>query len=182
MAKIYTGLGDRGKTAGLDGKERLKCDPVLEAVGSVDELNAQVGSCIAVAEEDSRIRRILDEVQGDLMAAGARLSAAAERDDQQRFPIDAIARAEAWIDEVWDALPPLDVLLLPRGVEAAARLHIARAVCRRAERCVVALGAQQEIPVDVMKYLNRLGDLLYAMARAANLAAGSDEQRWDASP
>jgi len=179
MAKVYTGQGDDGKTVGLDGAERLKCDPVVEAVGAVDELSANLGWCMAALEDDSRIGAILDEVQHDLMAAGARLSAGTDLKGEHRFPVDAIGRAEAWIDEIWERLPPLDVLLLPRGVEAAARLHIARAVCRRAERSVVSLGAQPEMPADVMKYLNRLGDLLYAMARAVNLAAGSAEQRWD---
>jgi cob(I)alamin adenosyltransferase len=172
LTRIYTRGGDRGQTSLGDGSRVSKLDPLVSAYGAVDELNSLVGWTLVQAP-GARLSR----VQNELFDLGADLSVPyAEGDGKLRIEQAAIDRLEADCDEVNADLAELKTFVLPGGTEAAARLHIARAVCRRAER--VVLGAAGERPVNPLApiYLNRLSDLLFILARAAN--AGHAEPLW----
>ncbi len=179
--KIYTKTGDSGETGLLGGSRVRKSDARVEAIGDVDELNASVGAARALVE-DPEIDRQLASVQEELFCVGAELATAADAKGRAAFPpVDArwTTRLERAID-VWDAeLPPLDRFVLPGGMRTAAALHLARTVCRRAERSVVALAAQAEMAPAVLAYLNRLSDFLFVAARLANARARRDEPLWD---
>ena len=173
LTRIYTRGGDGGETSLGDGSRVSKLDPLVRAYGDVDELNSLLGWVVAAAGDDTRLRRI----QNELFDLGADLSVPfTEGDGRLRIDQASIDRLEADCDEVNAALPELRSFVLPGGTEAAARLHIARAVCRRAERTV--LGAALERPVNPLAsvYLNRLSDLLFILARTAN--AGGAEPLW----
>ena len=177
---LYTGVGDRGTTVLFDGTTVPKVHPRIAACGELDELNASIGLARAAGLPDD-----LDEmavaVQRDLFAIGARLADPRSRiaDRVTKATIDAadVARLESWIDRVDGAVPPLRTFILPGGSAAGAALHHARAVCRRAERRIVGLGADAVDP-DVLRYVNRLSDLLFALARAANHRVGAAEIAW----
>jgi cob(I)alamin adenosyltransferase len=171
LTKIYTRGGDRGETSLGDGSRVSKLDPLVRAYGAVDELNSVVGWA-QVEARDQRLQR----VQNDLFDVGADLSVPYEENDEKLRVTQAQVEAlEHDCDEVNEGLEPLKSFILPGGNEVAARLHIARAVCRRAES--VALWAADERPVNpaVLVYLNRLSDLLFILARAAN---AGDEPLW----
>ncbi len=173
LTRIYTRGGDRGETSLGDGSRVSKLDPLVQAYGAVDELNSVVG-WVQAAAQDARLNRI----QNELFDVGADLSVPfTEGDGRLRVEQAAIDRLEAECDEANAPLPELKSFVLPGGTEAAARLHVARAVCRRAEREV--LDAARERPVNPLAavYLNRLSDLLFILARAAN-AAGGEEPLW----
>jgi cob(I)alamin adenosyltransferase len=164
LTRIYTRGGDAGETSLGDGSRVSKLDPLVRAYGEVDELNSLIGLA-QVAAGDERLARI----QNELFDLGADLSRPFAADDGKlRIEQAAIDRLEADCDEVNAALPELRSFVLPGGSEEAARLHLARAVCRRAEREV--LDAARERPVNPLAavYLNRLSDLLFILARAAN--------------
>jgi cob(I)alamin adenosyltransferase len=172
LTKIYTRGGDKGETSLGDGTRVSKLDPLVRAYGAVDELNSTLGWA-QVEARDERIARI----QNELFDLGADLSVPyAEEDGRLRIGQAEIDRLEADCDVLNEVLPELKSFVLPGGTEAAARLHVARAVCRRAES--VALWAASERPVNphVLTYLNRLSDLLFILARTAN--AGRDEPLW----
>ena len=172
LTKIYTRGGDRGETSLGDGSRVSKLDPLVRAYGAVDELNSVVGWA-QVEARDSRLER----VQNDLFDLGADLSVPYEAGDGKlRVTQEQIEALEHACDEANEPLEPLKSFVLPGGSEVAARLHVARAVCRRAES--VALWAADERPVNplALVYLNRLSDLLFILARAAN--AGGDEPLW----
>jgi cob(I)alamin adenosyltransferase len=172
LTTIYTRGGDGGQTSLGDGSRVSKLDPLLRAYGAVDELNSVIGWA-QVAARDERLARI----QNELFDLGADLSRPfAEGDGRLRITDGAVSRLEADCDEVNAGLSELRSFVLPGGTETAARLHVARAVCRRVEREV--LGAGEERPINPMAavYLNRLSDLLFILARAAN--AGGDEPLW----
>ncbi len=179
--KIYTKTGDAGETGLFGGPRVRKSDARVEAFGDVDELNAAVGAARALVE-DPEIDAQLAAVQEELFCVGAEL--ATPRDAKARAalpPVDGAwtERLERTID-LWDAeLPPLDRFVLPGGMRTAAALHLARTVCRRAERRVVALGAEAEIAPAVLAYLNRLSDFLFVAARLANTRARREEPLWD---
>jgi cob(I)alamin adenosyltransferase len=172
LTKIYTRGGDKGETSLGDGSRVSKLDPLVRAYGAVDELNSVLGWA-QVEARDGRLAR----VQNDLFDVGADLSVPFEEDDGKlrvtQAQIDAL---EGDCDEVNETLEPLKSFILPGGSEISARLHVARAVCRRAES--VALWASGERPVNplALVYLNRLSDLLFILARAAN--AGGEEPLW----
>src|SRR5436305_10676640 len=169
LTKIYTRGGDRGETSLGDGSRVSKLDPLVRAFGAVDELNSLVGWA-AVVVSDSRLARI----QNELFDLGADLSVPyAEGDGKLRIDQAAVDRLEADCDEANEPLPELKSFVLPGGTEAAGRLHIARAVCRRAERQVIATA---DVNPLAAVYLNRLSDLLFILARAAN--AGGSEPLW----
>lgn len=178
--KIYTKAGDSG-TTGLLGPGRLgKDDPRIEAYGTVDELNAAVGVARASGPDADADRR-LARVQDDLFVVG---SALADPDPSGPFhravtPGHA-ANLEAWIDELEATLDPLRQFILPGGTPAASAVHLARTVCRRAERRVVALarGPDGSVPTEVVVYLNRLSDFLFVLARAMNRRAGVADVPW----
>jgi cob(I)alamin adenosyltransferase len=178
--KIYTRTGDLGET-GLFGGPRVGKDMArIEACGALDELNATLGlvRCEPLSEA---IEEILRRLQGELFEVGAELATP----DPVKHAIRTIGRRhletmEAEIDRFEQGLEPLDAFLLPGGCRAAAQLHLARAVCRRAERRLVTLvrRSEEQISLGLLAYLNRLGDLLFVLARVANARAGEEEPRW----
>ena len=179
---IYTRTGDRGQTGLFGGGRVAKSDARVEAYGDVDELNAALGLARAI-ELMPRIDEVLVPLQRDLFAIGA-LLATPDRDRMHeqlakaRVDEDRVAELEAAIDAGEAELEPLRAFIVPGGTPKAAALHVARTVCRRAERRVVALTATVEIPELVVMYLNRLSDLLFVLARVANRRAGAGEVTW----
>ena len=172
LTRIYTRGGDRGQTSLGDGSRVSKLDPLVRAYGAVDELNSVVGWAQAEANDERLVR-----IQNELFDLGADLSVPfAESDDRLRVDEEAIGRLEHEIDEANAPLPELKSFVLPGGSELAARLHVARAVCRRAEREVLDAAREREVNPVTVRYLNRLSDLLFILARAAN--AGGDEPLW----
>jgi len=178
--KIYTKTGDSGETGLFDGTRVAKSDARVDAYGEVDELNACLG--LARAEiEDTVLRDELARIQQDLFALGARLAdpaaKIAERVTKAAITPDDIARLERLIDAADAELPALRRFILPGGGRAGAVLHLARTVCRRAERRMVALGPGA-IESDLLVYINRLSDLLFTLARLVNHRAGVPELEW----
>jgi cob(I)alamin adenosyltransferase len=180
--KIYTRTGDRGDTALFGGGRVGKDHPRVEAYGDIDELNAAVGLARSI-ELMPRIDEVLVPVQRDLFGIGALLATPdIEKMRQQlakaRLDEARIAQLEQAIDDGDHELEPLRAFILPGGTPKAAALHVARTVCRRAERRVVHLQHEVEIPPLVVVYLNRLSDLLFTLARLANARAGAGEVTW----
>ena len=175
LTRIYTRGGDAGETSLGDGSRVSKLDARIAAFGAVDELNALLGLVLA-AELPDRLRPWLERIQNELFDVGADLSVPLDRADRLRVEQPAIDELEHLCDEANADLSELRSFVLPGGTEAAARLHVARTVCRRAER--EALFADREHGVNplVLRYLNRLSDLLFILARAVN--AGDDEPLW----
>lgn len=179
--KIYTRDGDEGDTVRAGGGRVRKSDPLVEAVGTLDELNACLGLCLArVSPDSAEVAAALQPTQGELLALGAELAAVGTEAVVPAGPgADAVARMEHTIDEISARLPALDCFLLPGGGELASRLHLARTVCRRAERrTVAAADAGAELPAAALRYLNRLGDLLFVLARRACADAGAPKAPW----
>ena len=178
--KIYTKTGDGGETSLFDNTRVSKADARVDAYGEVDEINACLGAARA-AGMDPGISAALEAIQKDLFALGARLAdpsaRIAARVTKAAISESDVQRLEAIIDRLEDELPPLRRFILPGGGPAGATLHLARTVCRRAERRVIALGADAVEPILVV-YLNRLSDLLFVMARAVNHRAGVPEVEW----
>lgn len=177
--KIYTRAGDDGLT-GLYGGGRLpKCDIRISAYGSVDELNAHLGVCRAAALPPD-VDELLGRLQNDMFSLGAELSSPRGATPSNLCVDEAdVTRLEQAIDRFEVNLPPLKTFILPGGTPASAALHVARAVCRRAEREVVALSQTAEVRSTVLQYLNRAGDLLFVLARHANYAAGQSDVPWE---
>jgi cob(I)alamin adenosyltransferase len=179
--KIYTKTGDAGETGLFGGPRVSKSDPRVDAYGEVDELNAAVGAARALVE-DPEIDAQLAKVQEELFCVGAELATPHGAKARSAIPpveVAWAARLEGAID-AWDGeLPPLTKFVLPGGTRTAAALHLARTVCRRAERRVVALAAETEVEGAVLVYLNRLSDFLFVAARVANHRARKDEPLWN---
>ena len=169
LTRIYTRLGDSGETHLGDMSRVAKTHPRIEAYGTVDELNAQIGVALTIDEPPEQYRPWLERVQNDLFDVGADLSAP-EDPDSTRERLRVIPAQTEWLeqrcDEVNDTLKPLKSFVLPGGTKAAAHLHVCRTVCRRAERRAIACG--EELNAEVVRYLNRLSDLLFILSRAAN--------------
>jgi cob(I)alamin adenosyltransferase len=180
FVKIYTRTGDAGDTALLGGMRVSKADLRVAAYGEVDELNAWLGM-VASLVTDERLREQVARLQRDLFALGSRLADPAHRiaDRVSKTAIGAadVSKLEAWIDELDAELPPLRRFVLAGGTPAGAALHVARTVCRRAERAMVQLGDGAFEP-ELLQYVNRLSDLLFTMARAANRRAGVADVEW----
>jgi cob(I)alamin adenosyltransferase len=179
---IYTRAGDKGTTALLGGGKVSKSDHRVAAYGQVDELNCAIGTAIACAPEDL-FSELLETVQGDLLSIGGFLAApdpakVADALARAKLPATRVTELEAAIDEADAELAPLDAFVLPGGTMKAALLHQARAVCRRAERDVVALGESATVPSEFIPYLNRLSDLLFTLARLANHRANVADTTW----
>jgi cob(I)alamin adenosyltransferase len=180
--RIYTRTGDEGDTGLFGGGRVPKDDPRVEAYGDVDELNAAIGMARAV-EVMPRIDEVLAPVQRDLFGLGAILATpdlAKMREQLAKARIDdaRITQLENAIDAAESELAPLTAFILPGGTPKAAAIHVARTVCRRAERRVVHLQQSVELPPLVTIYLNRLSDLLFVLARLANKRAGAGEVTW----
>ena len=178
--KIYTKTGDSGETSLFDGTRVAKTDPRVVAYGDVDELQACLGMARA-AKLPADLDEMCLSLQRDLFALGARLADPAHRIARrvEKIVIDerSVARLEGWIDALDTEIPPLRHFILSDGAPAGAVLHFARTVCRRAERSILSLGDGAVEPVVVV-YVNRLSDLLFTMARAANHRAGTTETPW----
>jgi cob(I)alamin adenosyltransferase len=179
LTRIYTRAGDAGKTSLGDGSRVSKTDLRIEAYGTVDELNSLLGLALA-CDLPTEFRPWLEQVQNDLFDLGADLAVPLEDEKRERLRVTQaqVARLEELCDLVNARLEPLTSFVLPGGSEAAARLHVARAVCRRAERLAVALSERRSVSPTALAYLNRLSDLLFILARAANADAGSSEPLW----
>ena len=180
--KIYTRTGDDGGTALFGGGRVRKDDRRVEAYGTVDELNSVVGWCVTQLADD-RIRARLELVQHDLFTLGAELATPPAREGRARpdtptLPVDRIGAMEEWMDEAERELPELRAFVLPGGSTGAAALHVARTVCRRAERAVVRLADGEHVEGDVIRYLNRLSDLLFVLARLDNVRSGREDVLW----
>ena len=177
LTRIYTRTGDTGETSLGDGSRVPKLDPRIGAFGTVDELNSLIGLALEAGLE-ADARGTLDRVQNELFDLGADLSVPFEAGGRLRIEQDAVEQLEADCDRFNAALEPLKSFVLPGGTEAAARLQVARAVCRRAEREALAASEQVEVNPMALVYLNRLSDLLFILARSANAAAGREEPLW----
>ncbi len=181
--KIYTKTGDKGDTGLFGGGRVAKDDPRVEAYGEVDELNAMVGMARSI-ESLARIDDVLAPIQRDLFSLGALLATpkpekVTEQLKKARIDDERIAELERAIDAGEDELEPLSAFILPGGTPKSAALQVARTVCRRAERRVIALRHHHvEVSPIVVIYLNRLSDLLFVLARVANRRAGAAEVTW----
>ncbi len=163
--KIYTKAGDQGNTSLLGGAIVSKDNPRVEAYGSVDELNASLGIVLSVCDiEDLSIS--LRKIQSDLFTIGARLSSKTQKTDS--IHPSRISDLESQIDLLDPQMPPLSNFILPGGSALSSHLHLSRTVCRRAERSTVTLAKTESIDPNILIYLNRLGDLLFVMARFVN--------------
>jgi cob(I)alamin adenosyltransferase len=177
LTRIYTGGGDRGETSLGDGSRVSKLDCRIASFGTVDELNSHIGVVLA-GVLPAAFADVLARVQNELFDVGADLSVPWGIADRLRVDDEMIAGLERECDRFNADLPELRSFVLPGGSETAARLHVARTVCRRAEREVLAAGDEVAINPLVLVYLNRLSDLLFILARTANVAAGQDEPLW----
>lgn len=183
--KIYTKTGDRGETSLYGGHKVPKHDARVEAYGTVDELNATIGLALAFDADGTLGTGDLVDVQSDLFTIGATLAAARPEVARAKgtipeLAVERIEALEAWIDRLDADLEPLDAFILPGGSPAGAHLHVARTVCRRAERAVTRLLEDRPELADlIIPYLNRLSDLLFTLARSVNGKAGTSEARWE---
>ena len=179
LTRIYTKLGDGGETHLGDMSRVPKTHPRIEAYGQIDELNAQLGMTLTVEDLPEAYRPWLQRVQNDLFDLGADLSVPESDDPAARERLRVTPEQTAWLEERCDEvnadLPPLRSFVLPGGTRAAAWLHVCRTVCRRAERRAIEV---EDANPEVVKYLNRLSDLLFILSRGANLAAGGSEPLW----
>ena len=177
LTKIYTRGGDAGETSLGDGSRVSKLDARIAAYGAVDELNSLLGLVVA-GECPSDIREVLVRVQNELFDLGADLSVPLEHEGRLRTTQEQVDALEADCDRINAELPELKSFVLPGGSEAAARLHVARTVCRRAEREALEASGVHALNPLTLVYLNRLSDLLFILARAVNAAAGHEEPLW----
>lgn len=180
--KIYSRTGDAGDTGLFGGGRVPKHHPRVAAYGAVDELNAWLGRAL-VDVSDAEIGARLSTLQRDLFALGAELATPPAPEGRRRpetpaLPMGRIDEMEAWIDEASSELEPLRRFILPGGSAGSASLHVARTVCRRAEREVTSLSSSEPLDESVIRYLNRLSDLLFTLARLENARAGVQEVTW----
>ncbi len=175
MAKIYTRTGDQGET-NLIGARVPKTDPRVQALGDVDELNALLGVVLSFPLERTLTRTLL-QTQKDLFTLGTML-ASTKQPPKTALTLRHVRRLEKTIDRYQAQLPPLRRFILPGGSLPAALLHFARALCRRAERSVIALQASHPLPKHAVPYLNRLSDLLFVLARVVNQMHRMPETLW----
>ncbi|HWB41853.1 MAG TPA: cob(I)yrinic acid a,c-diamide adenosyltransferase [Gemmatimonadales bacterium] len=180
--KIYTKTGDQGETSLFGGGRVRKDHPRTAAYGDVDELNSAIGLARATAPAEL-FDDLLQAIQRDLFSVGGRLATprpekVAKKMEKAVLPPERAAALELVMDDAEAELPPLQAFVLPGGTPKAAVLHLARTICRRAERSVVHLAGEDEVPPEILIYLNRLSDLLFTLARLANHRAGSPDITW----
>lgn len=178
LNRIYTRTGDDGTSGLADGSRRSKADLRFEAIGTVDETNAAIGTALVDAADAGALPAMLSRIQNDLFDLGADLATPGEGRGGKgalRIVDSQVDRLEAEIDQLNQGLEPLRSFILPGGSRLAAGLHLARTVCRRAERLLVALGeAGEAVNPAALRYVNRLSDLLFVAARFANAGKGGD--------
>ncbi|GAB4225493.1 MAG: cob(I)yrinic acid a,c-diamide adenosyltransferase [Chlamydiales bacterium] len=184
--KIYTKTGDKGDTSLFNGERVSKSDEKIHTLGTLDECNATLGLAISYLPDEPKFKKVhnqLIEIQHALFDIGAavatpRSSSNEKKINQTRFDNQATKSVEDWIDE-WDKeLPPLKTFILPGGHPSAAVLHLARNICRRAERHAVPLSLHEDVSEQVMMYLNRLSDYLFVLSRVVNHLTGIQESPW----
>jgi len=173
LSKITTRTGDSGATGLGDGSRVGKDGPRVAALGDLDELNSAIGVLLAEAVPE-RIRTILEGVQHDLFDLGGDVSIPGRATVSE----EQIRRLERSLEEFNAALPPLKEFILPGGTRAAGLAHLARTICRRAERSLVALGSSEKVAVEARVYLNRLSDLLFVLGRTLNREGGQGDVLW----
>jgi cob(I)alamin adenosyltransferase len=179
LTRIYTRGGDKGETSLGDGSRAPKLDLRIVAYGMVDELNSNLGVALAAADLPAVLRPAVELVQNELFDLGADLSVPyAGADERLRVTQAMIDRLEELCDEHNESLPELKSFVLPGGTDAASRLHVARAVSRRAELAALTAAQAHDLNPLVLVYLNRVSDLLFILCRAANALAGRDEPLW----
>lgn len=174
LSKIYTRTGDAGETGLGDGSRVAKDSLRVEAYGSVDETNSTIGLVLAQADIPENVRRMLTEIQHDLFDLGGELCMPGHVAIVDEF----VTRLENDLDSLNDDLPPLKDFILPGGGQAAAACHLARTVCRRTERRVFTLAREDTVRPELIRYLNRLSDLLFVIARVLARAAQGSEVLW----
>lgn len=177
---VYTRTGDKGTTSLVGGKRVAKTDIRLEAYGTVDELNSNIGLLMADICDDED-RKFLEKVQNCLFVVGSNLAtdqSATELRAVSIVPEELVKDMEAEIDKIDSLLPPLTAFVLPGGCRASAECHVCRTVCRRAERRIIALNEQTEVDSALLRYVNRLSDYLFVLARKINVDEKKDEIFW----
>lgn len=182
--KIYTKTGDKGETSLFTGQRVPKTDPFIEALGSVDECNSALGTAISLlpqTKQMNEVRHQLETIQHALFDVGAALAtprtrAGKSKLEKTRFDQEEIEELEKWIDGMESELPPLKEFILPGGHPAGAALHLARSICRRAERRVIPLNG--DVSETVLIYLNRLSDYLFSVSRYVNFLIKCPETKW----
>jgi cob(I)alamin adenosyltransferase len=172
---IYTKFGDKGKTALIGGGVVPKDDPRVEAYGAVDELNAMIGLVLAFSDMNE-LGAALSGIQNDLFTIGVGLASKGAK--AKSISPMRLSKIEAEIDHFENELPPLNHFIIPGGSKTASLLHLARTVCRRAERNVVSLSHKEAVNPDTIIFLNRLGDLLFVLARYVNYRKKIEERIW----
>ncbi|MDQ7843657.1 MAG: cob(I)yrinic acid a,c-diamide adenosyltransferase [Armatimonadota bacterium] len=177
---MYTRTGDRGETGLIGGQRVPKDHPRVEAYGAVDELNAVIGAARALTRETDLLE-VFDRIQHRLFDLGAELATPGPPKTPSAITDAEVKVLEGVIDLYQETLPPLREFILPAGDPLAAALHVARTVCRRAERRVVTLARRESVNPEIIRYLNRLSDLLFVLARAANARAGTPDTTWQKS-
>ena len=177
--KIYTGTGDQGKTALFGGRRVGKDSARIDAYGTVDELNAHLGFARASAVHEE-IQTLIETLQNELFTLGADLATPIDSKNVnvQRITDDHVLAMEQRIDRLEEQLEPIRFFILPGGTETAARPHVCRTVARRAERLLVHLSTREDINERDLRYMNRLSDFLFVLARYANHTAGQKDLRW----
>jgi cob(I)alamin adenosyltransferase len=175
--KIYTKTGDEGETGLFGGGRVPKDDPRVQAYGDVDELNAWIGFAVAI-HLPSFEAKVFEAIQRDLFTIGAELATPNAAKLRTSLEASTVSTLESVIDSYDGKLAPLKNFILPGGSPKGAALHVARTVCRRAERAVVTLARAQQVNPLIVHYLNRLSDLLFVLARAVNMQAGHDDIAW----
>ena len=184
--KIYTRTGDDGSTSLYSGKRVKKSDLFIDAVGTIDELNSFIGFAISLMSLEQPLDKVktqLNVIQHALFDLGAHVATPLQQSSQEkikktRFDELSVSELEAWIDEYQAQLPPLKHFILPGGDSAGAALHLARSICRRAERILVDLYEQKQISHESLIYINRLSDYLFVLARYVNAVTHSPEVVW----
>lgn len=181
--KIYTKTGDRG-TTGLFGGERVsKSSARIESYGEIDELNSQIGVCVALAQSEPKLAGIAEalvRIQHQLFAMGSSLATPTE-EVRKHLPAlnpEWVSALEQWIDAMEAQLSELGSFIVPGGSRVAAQIHVARTVCRRAERAVVKCAEQEAIELIIQQYLNRLSDALFVCSRYVNMLSGVSDIPW----
>jgi len=176
--KIYTKIGDKGTTSLIGGTKVLKSDLRIEAYGTVDELNSYVGLCNDFLT-DEHSKKILREIQDRLFTIGSSLACDPEKEPKMKIPDlkeEDVVLLEREIDKMNEVLPKMKSFILPGGHTTVSHIHVARCICRRAERCCVRLNEQ--VDLFVLKYLNRLSDYLFVLARFASHLLNAEEIAW----
>lgn len=185
--KIYTKTGDKGETSLFTGKRVLKNNQFIEALGGVDECNSTIGIAISLLQENpllDKTREELETIQHTLFDVGAaiatpRTEAADSKLKKTRFDAEDVLILESWIDKMEVELPKLHAFILPGGHPCGATLHLARSICRRAERTIVPLNQQDDVSDNVVIYLNRLSDYLFVASRYVNFKLQLPETTWE---